>query len=37
MRILTDNIRSTQRDRRSAKILLINLTKGVFPKIDKVI
>ena len=30
-------IRTVQRDRRSAKILLINLTKGVFPKIDKVI
>jgi len=29
--------RMTQRDRRSAKILLINLCKGVFPKIDKVI
>ena len=30
-------IRATQRDRRWAKILLINLCNGVFPKIDKVI
>jgi len=30
-------IRMTQRDRRFAKILIINLSKGVFPKIDKVI
>ena len=30
-------IRLTQRDRRFAKILIINLCIGVFPKIDKVI
>ena len=30
-------IRKTQRDRRFAKILLINLSKGVFPKIDRLI
>lgn len=31
------NIRTTQRDRRQVKVLLINLSKGIFPKIDKVL
>ena len=30
-------IRLTQRDKRFAKILILNLCNGIFPKIDKVI